>query len=130
MHVYIDETLFLYTDILLTFILLHTVGRMWTIQITDHCLYYENWISWLIVYLTRLFIIIIFTYRYNKINDYLRSFSQVVSTFLRSCGVARRSLSTWHIFFYRMAMFQIQEVVSVVLPFGASIFFPLFLQNI
>jgi hypothetical protein len=130
MHVYIDETLFLYTDILLTFILLHTVGRMWTIQITDNCLHYENWISWLIVYLTRLFIIIIFTYRYNKINDYLRSFSQVVSTFLRSCGVARRSLSTWHIFFYRMAMFQIQEVVSVVLPFGASIFFPLFLQNI
>lgn len=66
---------------------------------TGHCLYYENWTSWLIIYLTRLFIIIIFTYRYNKINDYLRSFSQVVSTFLRSCGVARRSPSTWHIFF-------------------------------
>ena len=33
-------------------------------------------------------------------------------------------------FFYGMAMFQTQEVVSIVLPFGASFFFPFYLQNI
>lgn len=105
--------------------IVHTAGRVWTIQVTVYTMEIEPRgysIFNLLVYL-------FFTYIHKGTTKLL------LTEFLSNCIDVSSELWSYSeklvyvayllfffVFFYRMAMFQSQEVASEVLPFGAFIF--------
>lgn len=112
--------------------IVHTAGRVWTIQVTVYTMEIEPRgysIFNLLVYL-------FFTYIHKGTTKWL------LTEFLSNCIDVSSELWSYSeklvyeayllvfFFFYRMAMFQSQEVVSEVLPFGALFFLFLFTKYI